>query len=526
MASTLIDHNGQAFEAKSIGYSGASRTKRTLSSWKPKLVTSEKAIAQDSDTLIARAHDLFRNSGLIQGALRLLCDRVVGYQYKLDLRPDYRTLGIGREVATDWSLAVQRRWNAYAMSNDNQIDATGRTNLVGLLRAAYADAWLSGDAIAMREFFADRVGQRSSYKFATAFNLIDGDRLSSTNADTGSRDVRRGVHIGSYGEAIGYYILPNSPNGLAKSDVTKTPVYYPKFSGDFKNVIHVFELSKGGEQTRGISRLSSVIERIKQADQMTAAELESAIVNAMMSFYVESQFGQESAFKALGAQDGTFQAQWEAQSTWAQANAIEYDGSRITHLFPGEKIGQLKGERGAAVIGEFNKELKREISAGFGGTYSSVTQDWTGASFASLKAEQAEFWERCKSDRAMLINPLATSMFKAWLDEAVLRQIIAPPAGLDWMQARELLTSCEWIGSPKPVWDSVSERTAQNIGLMNKTISPYQLASEAGFSMDDMLDDHEEWNDELNRRGLSATAVSRQAVNESGQNGKTGTQDE
>jgi lambda family phage portal protein len=412
------------------------------------------------------------------------------------------------------------------MSNDKQIDASGRTNLVGFLRAAYADVWLSGDAIAMREFLPARLKQRSSYKFATAFNLIDGDRLSNEGANITDRDVRRGIHVGRYGEALGYYILPSSPNGLSKSPARSLPTYYPKYSGDFQNVFHLFELSKGGEQTRGISRLSSVVERIKQADQMTTAELESAVVNAMMSFYVESQFGQESAFKALGAQDGTFQAQWEAQSMWAQANAIEYDGSRITHLFPGEKIGQLKGERGSAVIGEFNKELKREISSGFGGSYSSVSQDWTGASFASLKAEQAEFYERCKADRALLINPLATSMFKAWLDEAVLRGIIQPPSGLNWMESRELLTTCEWIGSPKPVWDSVGERTAQNIGLMNKTISPYQLAAEAGVSMDDMLDDHEEWNNELNRRGLSATAVSRQAVNESGQNGTDGTDNE
>jgi lambda family phage portal protein len=526
VADSLLDQNGQAFPASKIGYDGASRTKRTMANWRPKLVTSEKAITQDSDTLIARAHDLFRNSGLIQGALRTLCDRVVGYQYKLDLRPDYRTLGISREVATDWSLAVQRRWNSYAMSNDNQIDASGRTNLVGFLRAAYADAWLSGDAIAMREFLPNRLQRRSSFKYATSFNLIDGDRLSSQGAEVANRDVRRGIHVGPFGEAIGYYILPNSPNGLAKQINNRLPAYYPKFSGDFQNVFHVFELSKGGEQTRGISRLSSVIERIKQADQMTSAELESAIVNAMMSFYVESQFGQESAFKALGAQDGTFQAQWESQSQWAQLNAIEYDGARITHLFPGEKIGQLKGERGSAVIGEFNKELKREISSGFGGSYSSVSQDWTGASFSSLKAEQAEFWERCKSDRALLINPLATGMFKAWLDEAILRGIITPPAGLNWMESRDLLTNCDWIGSPKPVWDSVGERTAQNIGLMNKTISPYQLANEAGVSMDDMLDDHEEWNNELQRRGLSATAVSRQSVNESGQNGTTGTEDE
>jgi lambda family phage portal protein len=520
VASPILDADGNVIEANKIGFDGASRTKRTLAAWKPRLVTSENAISQNADLLIARANDLFRNSGLVQGALRTLCDRVVGYQYKLDLRPDYRTLGISREVATDWALAVQRRWNAYAMSNNNQIDATGRTNLVGLLRAAYADAWLSGDAICMREFIGSRVNARNAYQYATAFNLIDGDRLTDPKGVT-DRDIRRGIHVGEFGQALGYYILPYSPNGLNKK-TNAVPAYFPKYSGNFINVMHAFELLKGGEQTRGISRLASVVERIKQADTMTNAELESAIVNAMMSFYIKSQFGQESAFKALGAQDGTFQAQWEAQSFWAQNNAIEHDGARLTHLFPGEEIGQLKGERGNAVIGEFNKELKREISSGFGGSYSNVSQDWTGASFSSLKAEQAEFWERCKSDRAMLINPLATGMFKSWLDEAVLRNIIQPPAGLNWIESRDLLTSCEWIGSPKPVWDSVNERTAQNIGLMNKTISPYQLAAEAGMSMDDMLDDHEEWNNELERRKLSATAVSRQLVNESGQNGTTG----
>ena len=507
-----------------VGYKGADRNTRTLNRFKPKMMTPEKAIAEDHDVLIGRVNDLHRNNGLVAGALRKITDKVIGHQFLLDLRPDYDTLGISREVATDWSLSVARRWNAYALGRDNQIDASRRMNFVGLLRAGYGSFWLNGDMFLTREFFADQINKRDAGKAATCFSLIDPDRICDpkNQAEMQSQDIRRGVHVNDFGQALGYWLASRSEYGIAKKGFGQIGYkYIPRRNENFLNVIHMFEVATGGTQSRGVSRLASIVERVKQTDRMTTAELEAAIANAMLSYYIKSDYGPESAYQALGAQEGgAARQQMEYRAEWARMSPVEHDGNKLLHLYLGEDVGQLKGERGASIIGEFNKEMKREISSAMGASYSSATNDWTAASFASLKAELAEEWSRVLSERETVVIPAATLMFQAWLDEMILRKIIVTPAGMNYMENREFLTRCRWIGAAKPVFDSTSEATAQNIKLANKSISPYQVALEGGYELREVLDDHKEFNDELFKRELTVTSLSQQSVNQAGQTGQ------
>ena len=511
--------------AVDVSFKGSDRNLRTLNAFKPKQTTPEKAINEDPDTLIGRAQWLMRNSGMCSGALRKITDQVIGHQYRIDLRPDYKTLGISREVATDWAQATGRRFNNYFNSSDNQVDASRRMSGVGLLRAAYGSFWVTGDSFIAREFMLDRIDKRNTGMAATCFNLLDSDRITNpkNKPEMQVQDIRRGVVVNDFGEALGYWLASRSENGLARQGSGQIDYkYIARRNENFLNIIHTFDVPVGGTQSRGVSRLASIVELSKQKDQMTLAELESVIVNASLSYYMKSEHGPESAFQALGSgpQGGTFAEQWTAQSEWAKMNPIKHDGNALVHLFPGEEIGQLKGERGGALIGEFSKVIDRQIASGMHSDYETVSGDMTASSFATLKAIGADRWGRTLSEREVAINPIMNAFFQAWLDEMILRKIVPTPNGMNYMENRQFLTQARWIGAPKAVFDSTSEATAQNIRLANLSISPYDIASESGYDIDEMLDDHEEFQRQLEVRKLTINRVSQQAVNQAGQTGQ------
>jgi capsid protein len=126
------------------------------------------------------------------------------------------------------------------------------------------------------------------------------------------------------------------------------------------------------------------------------------------------------------------------------------------------------------------------------GSPTAVTGDYTGTSYTSIRAEQSDDWQRILSKRSTLIDPWASLMFRATVDEFVLRGIIQVPEGVDYFRDRALLLQCEWLGAGQPIIDEVKQATADNMELQSKTSTYRQILAKKGKDLEDHLDDLEE----------------------------------
>lgn len=75
-----------------FAYDGADMMSNESSEWNPWLRSPDAEINLDRDRMVARARDLFRNDGWARGSINRITDNVVGAQFRLVAKPDYRAL--------------------------------------------------------------------------------------------------------------------------------------------------------------------------------------------------------------------------------------------------------------------------------------------------------------------------------------------------------------------------------------------------------------------------------------------------
>lgn len=483
---------GEQPDVSAGSYKGGERFSRELAFWRPRLKSADAAILPDKETIEARARDLTRNNGFALGVIDTTRDRVVGHRYRLVLQPDYRRLGIEREVLRVWAKQVEGLFQSWFDDPEAYVDASRRRTGVELLRAGMVCDVVSGEAVMTREFRDD-----GSSPYATCFQLIEPERLSTPENKTDGPRLRAGVELGAYNDALAYHFRAEHPDDIADPMGTGRAFWarVPRLNdAGVLNVFHVFEANSPGHQTRGVSRFAPIVQKFKQMDRLEDAELEISIAAAVYGMAIESQFGPHAAMEAIGGDYFDSLGQYmTAQAEYADAAPVFFDGVRIPHLFPGEKMVMNKAEHPVSVFAEFEAAMLRHCSRAFGMSYEQLSGDYTKTNYSSARASMAEAWAYSQGKRTTSTSRLATLMFRAWLDEAVARGIVPLPPGVtNYRAARSLLSHCQWIGAGRTVIDEVKSAVANRTRIETGEATLAMICAENGLDWEEVLEQRAE----------------------------------
>ena len=121
-------------EEQAIGgaHEGSSKLSRELGMWKPPMRSADGDLLAEKELLDARSRDIHRNDGYMTGAANIHRDSIVGSQFKLNAKPDYKTLGADETWAKEFQEVVESKFSLYAESDSNWIDASGINTLTAL----------------------------------------------------------------------------------------------------------------------------------------------------------------------------------------------------------------------------------------------------------------------------------------------------------------------------------------------------------------------------------------------------------
>ena len=72
---------------------GAARTSRETIMWNPTIQSPDQIINPMKEMADARGRDSVQNDGYAMGAVNTHRDNIVGAQYRINVQPDYETLG-------------------------------------------------------------------------------------------------------------------------------------------------------------------------------------------------------------------------------------------------------------------------------------------------------------------------------------------------------------------------------------------------------------------------------------------------
>lgn len=460
--------------AFSGGYDGAAKFDKQIATWSPPLQSADADILPDKSILDARSRDLGRNDAYIAGGEQLHKDAIVGHMYVLNAKPNIRVLGWTEERAEAFQAEVEAKFQVWAESPHNWVDARRKSDLTSLIRLAVGVFVYGGEVLATAEWMTNK-----RREFRTAIQMIDPDRLMTPYTEMGNPNVKGGIKFDQYGGPVSAFIRVRHPHEymgvMAQPDyLDYKEVGFSKPWGR-RQVIHIIN-EKRVDQSRAVSDISSSLRELAITKKFRDVTLQNAVVNATYAASIESELPSEIVFQQLGGGDHS-----SAISSYAEdflsavteytssSKNMQIDGVRVPHLFPGTRLNLTPAGTPGGVGQDFETSLLRYIAVALNVSYEELSRDYSKTNYSSARAAMTQTWRFMQSRKKMVADRFANEVYRLWLEEAINQDQIesfrAPEAGLLYTNGHQnlifdALTQADWIGASRGQIDELKETQA------------------------------------------------------------------
>lgn len=493
-------------------YDAGDRYSPEMATWNPWLGSPDTETNPYRDLAVSRIRDLVRNDGWASGTITRTLDAVVGADLRLSAQPDYRALdrrfpGVkfdatwGREFAE----AAEAAWRSWAYDPGKYCDTTRRMTFPQMARLAFRHYLVEGEAFGVIPWLDERRGYGRA-RYATAFELVDPDRLSNPNMTLDSATQRGGIELDAYGAPVAYYIRQAHQNDYWTGGKSVTWARVPAET-DFgrANIVHHFDHERAGQHRPVGGIFSPVLSRMRMLAQYDRVELQAAIVNAIFGAYVESPFDHDDIQSAMQDEDqlSTYQ---RLRSDYHADTRLMAGNVRIAKLFPGEKISTIAAARPHSAFAEFENAMLRNVSTAVGLPFETVSGDYRGSTYSSARQSMLEAWRTLGRRRVDFGVGVCTPVYACVIEEAIDRGDVPLPAGApDFAEARAEYARCKWIGPGRGWIDPTKEPegSKSKIGACLSTMER-EMAENDGLDLEEVLDQRALEQQMLKERGLDA----------------------
>lgn len=459
---TLADESSE--QAFGGGYEGAERTSREMVSWQPSFSSPDQSINSLKPDIDARSRDIVLNDGYTSGAVSLHRDSIIGAQYRLNSRPDWRVIGASSEWAEEFALAAESRFNLAAESEACYFDATADMTFTGMLRMIVGAFVYTGEVLATCEWL-DQVGR----PFKTAIQLVSPDRLSNPDGIEDTRFLRRGVRKDIRGKALGYYIQNGHP--LEWYDMRSMQWKYVPATKPWgrPQVIFIKEAMQI-DQTRGVAEMVTALKHARMTKKFSEVTLQNAVINASYAAAIESELPSAEVISAMGGGQEGYESAVAKYLTMlgsylGGSENVHIDGAKIPHFFPGTKLNMKPMGNPGGVGSDFEASLLRKIAASLGVSYEELSRDFSKSSYSSSRASMATTGRYMQARKRMVADRFANIVYGLWVEEEIAAgNLPLPPRRnrTDFYRPmmREAYTRANWIGTGRGQIDELKETQA------------------------------------------------------------------
>lgn len=459
--------------AFSGAYDGAAVFDKQIATWSPPLQSADADILPDKSMLDARARDLGRNDAFVAGGEQLHKDAIVGHMYMLNAKPNVTILGWTDEQAEAFQTEVESKFQVWAESPHNWVDARRKSDLTALIRLAVGVFVYGGEVLATAEWINTR-----RREFKTAIQMIDPDRLMTPFTEMNNPNIKGGIKFDSYGGPVSAFIRTRHPHEhmqfIQSDSLDYKEVGFQKPWGR-QQVIHILN-EKRVDQSRAVSDITTSLRELAITKKFRDVTLQNAVVNATYAASIESELPSEVVFQQMGAGD-TASAVTDYATNYlaaisdytSSAKNMQIDGVRVPHLFPGTKLNLTPAGTPGGVGQDFETSLLRYIAVALNVSYEELSRDYSKTNYSSARAAMAQTHRFMQTRKKAVADRMANYIFRLWLEEAINQDQIASfparDAGLLYTNGHQnlmfdALTQADWIGASRGQIDELKETQA------------------------------------------------------------------
>ena len=454
-------------------YTGASKSRRSMSEWGTTSGSANADLLPDLPTLRDRSRDLVRNAPLAGGAINTVVTNVVGTGLTLQSRVDREALGMGEEEASAWQRQTEREWRLWCETEE--CDITRTQNFYGLQDLVFRSTLESGDIFVLLPY-----SRRPGQVYGLRLQVIEADRVSNPNWRIDQPGLAGGVEMDEAGAPVAYHMLRSHPGDLTvKTRIWDRKLAYGEQTGR-RAVLHLFRRTRPG-QVRGEPYLAPVIETLKQLDRYTEAEIMAAVVSGLFTVFVHSEGpGLDPANQqAMGAETGAKSGDTD----------IKMAAGAIIDLGLDEKVDVANPGRPNTAFDPFVMAILRQVGVRLELPFEVLVKHFT-ASYSAARAALLEAWKFFRVRREWMAGVFCQPVYETWLAEAVARGRIAAPGFFDDPLVRMAYCGAQWQGDGPGAIDPLKEVMAVKERL---DVGLTTLAKEtAAYDGSDWQDNHEQ----------------------------------
>lgn len=453
-------------------YYAAAKSTQSTGDWRPVDVSINEVISNSTPALRSRTRQLVRDMPHFSRAITILQDYIIGSGLQLQSRVLDPITG---KLDKRRNQQIEDAWRWWS----DEADFSGRMDLHSMQSLAKRQEVELGEFLLIKR----RTTQPGRY-LPLAVQMIESDQLTSIGGrPLPGNEIQQGMEYDPRTGRIQAYWFEDAEIGFPKPR---------RIQADM--VTHGFQTLRPN-QLRGVTPFAPAILLAHQLRDYLDAEIDGARMAARWLAFIQSP-DPAGTMLARGATTDT--------ETTSQRLVEEVGIAIQEYLLPGEQVTIAEHNRPGDAFADFTRFVLRTFAALAGVSYELLSGDYSGINYSTLRGIRNDLMKGIRVHRARFIRQFCIPLQREFMNWAVLGGRIDLPRYFQnpWPYLRSV-----WLGPGMESIDPLREGRADAQAVESLLRSPQEIILARGRDPEEVLDEFDQWNTEIARRGLSAGKV-------------------
>jgi lambda family phage portal protein len=381
----------------------AARASRLTAGWATSTTSADSELISSLTQLRNRSRALVRDAAYAKRASVIVQNNVIGSGIGMQAQ----VMSSRDTLREDVNDAIEEAWRDWACAE--YCHTGGTLHFCDFERAVMSQVFEAGEA-----FVRKHPRQFGGGEIPLALELIEAERIADEfmspvppgPAAAGAM-VKMGIEVDRFGRPLAYWIRTRHPGELrAIQGETDKLERVPA-----DQIVHL-RLVDRWPQTRGVPWLHSVARKLNDMDGYSEAEIVAARGAANYLNTIETP-----------EPDNPLAQPTDPANPAGEKEVVTEPGMTVK-LNPGEKMAFNNPSRPNTALDPFMRYMLREVAAGVGTSYESLSRDYSQSNYSSSRLALLDDRDLWKMLQQWFLRNFRLPLHKEWLQIAVLSRAI------------------------------------------------------------------------------------------------------
>ena len=375
-------------------YSAARNTRGTSGFGSSGNSSADAELHTSLPQLRARSRQMIRDSSYAKRAKVVVVNNVIGSGVGLQAQ----VMNVRGQLNESVNTAIEDEWCAWGEAQN--CHTGGKMHFHDIERMAMGQVFEAGEVIVRKHYRA--FGDSS---VPLALEIIEPERLADGVGEPGAlspgNEMRLGVEVDSqFHRPVAYWIRRRHPGDIRAS--VNSVDFIERVPAD--DIFHLHIVDRW-PQSRGEPWLHTAARKLDDMNEYSQAEVSAARSSAMLFGTIETP-ELENPLPDDEEDDGT--------------QLMNIESGMIQELSPGEKLALHNPNRPNVNLDPFMRYMLREVAAGCGTSYESISRDYSQSNYSSSRLALLEDRDLWKVFQLWWIRNFRQPLHRVWLRQAVM----------------------------------------------------------------------------------------------------------